>query len=157
MRLLRLLLCSSNSTLYSLRIDSHGLLDRVFPVPIESSGSTNQSHSLRALLQDCSQYPLWVLRVCVLLIPLFQLFFDYQFSRPLYGTSSPSLHIHGPDHPHLQPNNAVSVTSPSLFSTKRHFTLSQSLLTSRLSSQNRQPKIVQKPSPYLYPPPPPPL
>ncbi|KAI0961100.1 hypothetical protein AcV7_000293 [Taiwanofungus camphoratus] len=57
-------------------IDTQGLLDRVFPLPAETSDSTisetapspsapTQSFSFRALLKDSSQYPLRVLRSAV--------------------------------------------------------------------------------------------
>jgi hypothetical protein len=56
------------------RIDSQGLLDRVFPLPADAvshtqgnaegvTASTPQSVSLRALLQDSQTYPIRVLRV----------------------------------------------------------------------------------------------
>ncbi|SRR5258707_8566661 len=55
------------------RIDTQGLLDRVFPLPTDSSGSPTtvnsrssfqpQSYSFRTLLKESSRHPLSVLRV----------------------------------------------------------------------------------------------
>src|SRR6266702_3678711 len=56
------------------RVDTQGLLDRVFPLPTNSSGfsalpssqssSQQQSYSFRTLLKESSRHPLRVLRVC---------------------------------------------------------------------------------------------
>ena len=45
------------------RIDTQGLLDRVFPLPSDSPSARPASLSFRTLLKDPSQYPLSVLRV----------------------------------------------------------------------------------------------
>jgi len=48
------------------RIDTQGLLDRVFPLPSnsgEASSSQPASYSFRTLLKESSQHPLCVLRV----------------------------------------------------------------------------------------------
>jgi|ERR1700722_1046145 len=45
------------------RVDTQGLLDRVFPLPADSSISQPKPHSLRTLLKESSQHSLSILRV----------------------------------------------------------------------------------------------
>ena len=62
------------------RVDTQGLLDRVFPLPTNSSGSSTlptsqsssqpQSYSFRTLLKESSRHTLRVLRVCSLQLTL---------------------------------------------------------------------------------------
>ena len=62
------------------RVDTQGLLDRVFPLPANSSGSSAlptsqspsqpQSYSFRTLLKESSRHTLRVLRVCYLPLAL---------------------------------------------------------------------------------------
>ncbi|KAF8665138.1 hypothetical protein AX16_000604 [Volvariella volvacea WC 439] len=63
--------------------DSQGLLDREFPLPAEAPNSAPQSQSLRGLLKESSQHPLWVLRAAVKqLLPI--------SSHPRFRPSTPA-------------------------------------------------------------------
>ena len=108
--------------IYVSRSDTQGLLDRVFPLHSEASGSSTNSrqdsYSFRTLLKESSQHPLCVLRVSTL--------YYLQIQNPIYkpyprwpcSTSSQSPRTRVPVHPHRQPNSSVSAILPSPSSTK---------------------------------------
>ena len=64
---------SPSKPLALVRIDTQGLLDRVFPLPsLDAIGSSNQAekaYSLRTLLQEPDRHSLHLLRVCTISLP----------------------------------------------------------------------------------------
>jgi hypothetical protein len=82
------------------RIDTQGLLDRVFPLtlPAEEPSTSKEtaspaSYSFRALLKESSQYPLCVLRVRCYLSNWHSLLTKY---RSVCDSSSPTHHFSSP-------------------------------------------------------------
>lgn len=108
-----------NTVLY--RIDTQGLLDRVFPLhsnSAEASGSQPTSYSFRTLLGESSQHTLFTLRVrfLLLLFPAATASLTYPINTQpslQYSTCSPSLPTHALVHPLQQLNSVAS--APSLY------------------------------------------
>lgn len=108
------------------RIDTQGLLDRVFPLPLSSaepSSSQSASYSFRTLLKESSQHPLCVLRVSEPHIE-HSTPFSHQKSSLLSSNSSRSHFIHGPALQYLPHNSSVFAILPSHFLTRLLFTQS---------------------------------
>jgi hypothetical protein len=108
------------------RIDTQGLLDRVFPLPTDSSGSPTtgnsqsssqpQSYSFRTLLKESSRHPLRVLRVRFHSMLSSTNLSDFHCRSLQYNPCSPCLRTLGPGHLPQRPSNSNFVTSPFHFS-----------------------------------------
>jgi hypothetical protein len=125
------------------RIDTQGLLDRVFPLPTDSPGSSvaassqsspqPQSYSFRTLLKESSRHSLRVLRVrfhSTLSATISVSFSSFSLRS---SHCSPSLLTPVPGRLRQQRNSSNSVISPFLSSTNHLFASQTPFLTSNLS------------------------